>query len=195
MYNHISNFQQSLQPKQAAEGLMFLIRLIQKPAKMTHFKNNNKPCQIFNHNKESEGRPIYFFFYTLHLSAWPERHVQMPAICSSTKWSPRRLPPWLPPRTAPPGWWKSSLLAGAGDGSRLGAGLWRGCIPGSALLCCPCFSRLDCSSPTHSSKGTCLKQGEETKDLQDSMGKHRASSLPSLLRGKNVFFFPPLYSV
>lgn len=90
------NFQQSLQPKQAAEGLMFLIRLIQKPAKMTHFKNNNKPCQIFNHNKESEGRPIYFLFYTLHLLAWPEHHAQMPAICSSTKWSPRRLPPCFP---------------------------------------------------------------------------------------------------
>lgn len=96
MYNHKWNFQQSLQPKQAAESLMLSIRLIQKPAKITHFKNNNKPCQIFNHNKESEGRPIYFFFYTLHLSVWPERHAQMPAICSSTKWSPRRFPPGFP---------------------------------------------------------------------------------------------------
>lgn len=149
------NFQQSLQPKQAAEGLMFLICLIQKPAKMTHFKNKNKPCQIFNHNKESEGRPIYFFFYTLHLLAWPERHAQMPAICSSTKLSPRRLPrvPWLPSRAARPGWWNSPLLAEAVDGSRLGVGLWRGCVPVPALLYCLCLGRVDCSSPTHSSKG------------------------------------------
>lgn len=189
------NFQQSLQNKQVAEGLMFLICLIQKPAKMTHFKNNNKPCQIFNHNKESEGWPIYFFFYTLHLLAWPERHAQMPAICSSTEWSPGRLPPWLPTRTARPGWWNSSLLAEAVDGGRLGAGLWRGCIPStvSALLCCLCFGRLDCPSPTHSSKGKCLKQGEETKDLQDSMGKHW-TSLPSLLRWKSIYIYFPLYS-
>lgn len=134
------NFQQSLQPKQAAEGLMFLIRLIQKPAKMTHFKNNNKPCQIFNHNKESEGRPIYFFFYTLHLLAWPERHAQMPAICSSTKWSLRSLPPWLPSRTARPGWWNCSLLAEAVDGSRLEAPTWELGCGGDVSRCLPYYA-------------------------------------------------------
>lgn len=157
--------------------------LIQKPAKMTHFKNNNKPCQIFNHNKESEGRPIYFFFSTLHLLAWPEHHAQMPAICSSTKGSLRRLPPWFPSRNARPGWWNSSLLAEAVDGSRLGAGCG-GNVPVCSLLCCLCLGRLASSSPTHRSKRKQVKQGKEIKHLQGSMGKHWASSLPSLLRGK-----------
>lgn len=149
------NFQQSLQPKQAAEGLMFLIHLIKRPAKMTHFKKNNKPCQIFNHNKESEGRPIYFFFYTPFtfqhdLNATPDacNLFQHQVISEET-------PSWLPSRTAHPGWWKSSLLAEAVDGSRLGAGLWSGCVLASVLPLCLCLGSrlLDCSSPTHSSKG------------------------------------------
>lgn len=80
---------------------MFLKHLRQKPDKMAPFENNNKPCKVFNHNKESKGRPIYFSFYTFHLSARPECRMQMPAICSSSKWSLRRVP-WVP--SFPPAW-------------------------------------------------------------------------------------------
>lgn len=207
------NLQQNLQPKQAAEGLMFLIYLRQKPAKMTHFKNNNKQCQVFNHNKEPKGRPIYFFFYAVHLSAWPECRTQMPAICSSTKSSPRRLPrvPQLSSSTACPGWqntphcWQRRWL-GAGYGADVWDGSWAvvgtcpgaspavlsvagGCLGRAGALCSPQGWGAGLLPGTHSSK--CLKQGRETKDLQDAMAKRWVSSLPSLLGGKSWgFFFP-----
>lgn len=170
---------------------MFLICLIQKPAKMTHFKNNNKPSQIFNHNKESEGRPIYFFFYTLHLLAWPERHAQMPAICSSTSClrgdsleSPGFPLELLVQADETPHCWQRQWM---GADWELGCG---GMCPSACptILSMSGQSWLLLSNPQLQGK-RCLKQGKETKDLQDSMGKHWASSLPSLLRGKYVFFF------
>jgi len=82
---------------------------------------------------------------------------------------------------------------GAGYGAEARGGRWalvgthlqQGGCPGRAgALCSLQGWGAGLLPTTHGYKEMCLKEGGETKDLQDSTGRCWVSSLPSLLGGK-----------
>lgn len=127
----------------------------QKLTKMTHFQNNNTPSQAFSHNKESKGRPVYFSFYALHLSEWPELVMQMPAICFIMELSQVRML-WVPKSSSSAVTQADKTCSGCRQG-----GWWR-------HLCgvlCYCGAEPNCS------KEKCLEQGRGPTCQQDPNGR------------------------
>lgn len=148
---------------------MFLKHLRQKPDKMAPFENNNKPCKVFNHNKESKGRPIYFSFYTFQ--------PDLNAACRCLQFVPAASDLWGESLESPAflqhGFSRlmERLVAGRGVWRRVRCEVWVG-----AGLCgtCPGASPAALSvaggaqaelSATHRFKVTCLKQSRETRDV------------------------------
>lgn len=147
---------------------------------MTHFQNNNTPSQAFSHNKESKGRPVYFSFYALHLSEWPELVMQMPAICFITELSQVRML-WVPKSSSSAVTQADKTCSGCRQG-----GWWRHIC---GVLCY-------CGAEPNCSKEKCLEQGRGPTCQQDPNGRTScflSAILPEMKISSSFFVFVFLF--